>query len=484
MGVSVRPVRAGGSEVTAIAVRTEIRGSLDSAGTRFSVRAPITYAGVRNIADRVDSLTIRDASGALALRVEDDPVNRGGFPFYRHWRTDRAVVPPVVITYRMRPFVGVQVPGPQFDLYAHGGGISTGGMALFVMPENISSATTRVRWDLSDLAAGSGAASTNGDGDFEITGSPDQLVQAYYLVGPIGRYAGADASSGFRAYWLGQPTFEPTREMPWVHQTYEYLRTFYRDTTTSSYRVFIRAIPGVAGSLGGTALRNSFMVGTPAGTPDSTKTAARGTIAHEMGHMWVGGLAGGGTGGTTWFNEGLNVYYTRLLLLRSGRSPVSDYERDINASARGYFSSPFRTVSADSIAKLGFSTGIGAGSAQNLPYVRGSLYFAHVDAQIRAASNGRRKLDDVMLPLFERRRRGERIDSQSLVEALVSELGPSAREQFEAVIIRGELLEPASNAFGPCFERRPTTFTVNSRESSGFEWVRVTAIPDARCREW
>jgi predicted metalloprotease with PDZ domain len=163
---------------------------------------------------------------------------------------------------------------------------------------------------------------------------------------------------------------------------------------------------------------------------------------------------------------------------------VADYERDVNSSARGYFSSPYRTVSADSIARLGFSTGIGAGSAQNLPYVRGSLYFADVDAKIRAASGGRRKLDDVMLPLFARRRNGEQIDRRSLVDALVKELGPSARDEFEAVIIRGELLEPASGAFGPCFERRPTTYTLNGRESSGFEWVRVTGVPDSECRNW
>ena len=483
---TVRPVRDGGPEVTAIAVRTEIRGALGAAASGFSVRAPITYASVRNIADRVDSLAVRDANGVLGLRAEDDPIDRGGFPYYRHWRADRPVVPPVIITYRMRPFGGVPVPGPQFDFYAHGGGISGGGMALFVVPENVTTARTRVRWDLSELAPGSMAASTNGEGDFELSGSPEPLMQAYYMVGPLGRYVPEGKVSGFRAYWLGQPEFDAAREMAWTFQAYEYLRQFYGDTTTASYRVFVRAIPGVAGSLGGTALRTSFMVGTPAGTPDLTwtKTAARGTIAHEMGHMWVGGLAGGGVGSGTWFTEGLNVFYTRLLLLRSGLGSVSDYERDINASARGYYSSPYRTVSADSIARLGFSTGIGAGSAQNLPYVRGSLYFADLDAHIRAASRGRRTLDHVILPLLERRRRGEPIDQRAFVDAIVTELGPTARERFEAVVLRGELLELPSNAFGPCFERRPTTYTFNGRESAGFEWVRIPTIPHAECRRW
>src|SRR5687767_368286 len=82
--MTVRPIRSGGSEVAAIAVRTEIRGSLDRAASAFSVRTPITYAGVRHIADRVDSLVVRDATGVLAIRVEDDATNPAGFPYYRH----------------------------------------------------------------------------------------------------------------------------------------------------------------------------------------------------------------------------------------------------------------------------------------------------------------------------------------------------------------------------------------------------------------
>src|SRR5262249_10901732 len=153
--------------------------------------------------------------------------------------------------------------------------------------------------------------------------------------------------------------------------------------------------------------QNSFMLGAAPGAGDSTVIGPRGTLTHEMGHMFVGQLSGGGLAGASWFNEGLNVYYTRLLLLRSGLAPVDDYARDLNTSARGYFSSPYRNLSAEALARIGFSTGVGAGSAQNIAYTRGSLYFADVDAKIRAASDGRRKLDDVILPLFERRRRGE-----------------------------------------------------------------------------
>jgi predicted metalloprotease with PDZ domain len=107
-----------------------------------------------------------------------------------------------------------------------------------------------------------------------------------------------------------------------------------------------------------------------------------------------------------------------------------------------------------------------------------------VDAKIRAASNGRRKLDDVMLPLFERRRRGETLTIDKLLAALAEDLGPSIRERFEAVLIRGETIVPDPNAFGTCFERRATTFTNQGQQMDGYEWVRKSGTSDQQCREW
>ncbi len=477
-------MRNGGPEVVALAVRAEVRGLSAAASRSFRVSAPITYAGVRNIADRVDSLVLRDASGVVPLTTQNDAANPGGFPYYRHWRATRAVVAPVVLTYRMRPFTGTQRPGPQFDFYAHAGGISSGGMALLVLPESLGVVRSRVHWDLGDLASGSTAATTFGEGDFELRVPVENLAQGFYEAGPLGHFSAGSGNGGLRAYWLGQPQFDPRQEMAWTANAYAYLKKFYRDTTTSTYRIFIRAIPNVP-RLGGTALDRSFMLGVTAGTGDSTVAAPREMIAHEMGHMWVGNLAGGGDGaGATWFNEGLNVYYTRLLLLRSGLDSVSAYERSVNASASAYYASPFRNASADSLGKLGFSIGVGAGSAQNVPYQRGSLFFSDIDAQIRSASGGRRKLDDVLLPLFERRARGERFDQQMLLEAFVKELGPKVRDQFDAVIVHGATLDVAPGAFGPCFERRAAKLTATDQQVNGYEWIRVSGTPDEVCRSW
>lgn len=473
------PVRANSGSVTAVDVSYDVTGTVPNADN-FSVQAPIVYAGRTDMADSVTGIAVRDAEGAVPLTVEDDPDDPSGFPYFRHWRAARPVAPPVTVSYRVDPQED-PTPGPQFDFYSHDGGFSAAGMALFVLPEEIGTVAWQARWSLGQLVDGAFAASTYGDGDFEVEGDTESVLQAYYMVGPLGRYDAPDDGSSFHGYWLGQPKFEAANELAWVADAYAYLRDFFQDEETSSYRVFLRAL---AGTRGGTALGNSFMLAVEPGDADPDVQSPRGTMFHEMGHMFVGNLEGEEIGGSPWFAEGLNVYYTRLLMLRSGLAPVSDYVESINSTARNYYSNKYRSESAAELDRLGFSTGVGTGSAQNVPYTRGSLYFATVDSRIRAASDGTRNLDHVILPLFERRRNGEALTPDALVEALVDELGPSARVEFEAIIIDGELVVPPSNAFGPCLERRPAVFELDDgAEFDGYEWVRVDSVADAECRE-
>ena len=163
---------------------------------------------------------------------------------------------------------------------------------------------------------------------------------------------------------------------------------------------------------------------------------------------------------------------------RSGFGPVFSAQRQHHRARLLHESRP------QPACRLDWASGVQSPSARNLPYARGSLYFADLDAQLRAASGGRRKLEDIVFPIFDRVRRGERVTQGDFVEALVRELGASARAQFEAVMVRGETLVPAANAFGPCFDRKPTAFTADAKTVDGYEWVRVSSVPDARCREW
>jgi hypothetical protein len=101
-----------------------------------------------------------------------------------------------------------------------------------------------------------------------------------------------------------------------------------------------------------------------------------------------------------------------------------------------------------------------------------------------------------MQDLFRMRQNGGRFDHEAWVNAVTKEIGPTARAQFEGVILRGETIVPASDAFGPCFERRAAKLTPPERGGrggsgsgspeaapiDGYEWIRVESIPDDRCR--
>jgi hypothetical protein len=187
--VTLRPVREGGREVTAIDVRAEVRGGEFRGEQRLSIEAPVVYAGVAGIADRIRNVEIRDPSGQVPLTVgQDPPAQNAGYPYFRHWRADRDVTSPVTISYRSEPELGPFVMGPQFSFRAHDSGLSTAGSGFLAVPWGRGPATIRVKWDLSDLPLGSTAAATLGDGDFEVTGPTELLTQSFYMAGPLGRY--------------------------------------------------------------------------------------------------------------------------------------------------------------------------------------------------------------------------------------------------------------------------------------------------------
>lgn len=473
-----KPLTGPDGEVRAIAVRSVLSAVPEAAGA-FQLSAPVVYAGVPGIAERVTDLQVLDAQGPVPLSAADDPAVPGGFPYFRRWTPQRPVSYPVTISYMSQVQPAGSPGGPPFGIRPSGRGVSGAGSGFLVIPEHVKGGRLKVAWDLSEMAAGSTGIASFGEGAVELDGAPARLRQAWYLAGPAGRYPAAGQDHGFSAAWLGRSAFDPAVEAQWSARLYTYLGEQFRYLDPPPpYRVFMRFLetPPVGGA---TALPGSFMLSGPAEDHDPQAKGPRRTLAHEMIHQWVGGIEAP-QGVSSWFSEGLTTYYTALLPKRGGFASVEDYGAEINEIAAGYYGVPARSWSAQAITEVGF----GDGDIRHIPYNRGALYFADLDARIRETSGGERRLEDALQPLFEAREAGETFDHAAWTAFVVAELGEAEAKKFEDIILKGELIVPHRHAFGPCFALTPKSYVAKGETLQGYAFERVPGFSDDICKAW
>lgn len=498
--ITVRPVRNGAPDVQYAEIRERIVRSAGVTNDSFVVQVP-GGPPVGPAPAGLEVLEMSDAAGVVPV-VGD---SGGG----RRWRAQRSVTFPVTLTFKARMWPPGTRTNPSYMLRAAGGAVSGQGTGMFVTPVDGVDYAGRFRWDLSDLAPGS--ITTSGLTDENDARAPlSTLMQNFFMAGPLNRYPVKGDRDGFAAYWHGAPTWDGPKTMEWVASMYEYMRKFHGETTPRRYRVMGRMLPPPA--YGGTALPNHFIFNAPEGPRDTTDKGPLLLLAHETGHLFIRGLQNPGGGGPSnnWFTEGLNEYYAVVLALRSGLAPLDLVHEEMNLQTRNYYTNPRKNMPADSVARANPMTD---GRAQNVSYERGMLFWADMDSRIRAASNNRRNLDSVFVPLITRARTlgGEgglanqaRIGGQpgwftpdELVDSLAKFAGPEARVMFDSIIVRGKSIVPRSNAFGPCFELKPTKLpnhyagsaTAASAppgvpEIDAFLWQRVASVPESQCRQW
>jgi carboxypeptidase C (cathepsin A)/predicted metalloprotease with PDZ domain len=409
----------------------------DTAAGKPLLALPIVIANTVTAADTLQKLEARDANGAIKLTTRDDPV---ALAYARYWTSARTVKGDLTVRYRA-PIDNTpprRGSGPPYQLRTEGGGVSGVGNTFILLPETLKPYRILIRWDLSALGKAATATSSYGDGDVELPAGPAaRLSSTIFMAGPMQRYP--EASQGaFSAAWMGTPPFDPAPLAAWTEKLHAWMSDYFKDAAEPPYRVFLRFNPINAG--GGSALTNSFLA-TYGTTGDAD--ALRSTIAHEMTHTWT---AAGGPG--QWYSEGNAVYYQRLLPLRAGLFTPAEFLADLNDTARRYYSNALNTTPDAEIGpRFWEDTRI-----RVLPYDRGGMYFAALDEKIRAASSGKRKVDDLVFEAIARNRRGERTSDAQWREMLAKELGPAGPQLHEAML-RGDVMLPGAKAFGPCFTR-------------------------------
>jgi len=418
-------------------------------------------------------LTARDELGELPLSVS---TGAGPYAQARQWRCGRQTQGPITIQYRVFPR---EVPetytsSPYFDLRNEQGGINGAGVPFMVLlPEQTYEIS--LHWDLSHMPAGSRGVWSKGEGDVTVTAPQSLLAFSFYAAGAVKTWKPA-GNSPFEFHWLAEPGFDIEAVARNVYALYQYISAFFQDSG-APFKVFARKDP-FKKSGGGTALSDSFMFGyseaaLPA--PDEIQNL----LAHEMVHNWP--HLDEPEACRTWYDEGTAEYYSIVLPYRAGLSSLEDVLRQLQERTHMYYGNPYRTITSEAAVDLYWKDR----RAQRVPYSRGLFYIISVDHAIRAASGGRRSVDDVVLALVKKHRQeGKAPKCADWLEAVSRELGRDAAPEFEAMH-RGELILPNNAWFGGVFKARPAVipqyinkWDVSSETIDGYIWERDLSIPE------
>jgi predicted metalloprotease with PDZ domain len=265
-----------------------------------------------------------------------------------------------------------------------------------------------------------------------------QLAFSFYAAGPLRTYR-PEAGGRLTLYALNEAPFDLQELTDHVGALYDHMAGFFGEGE-GAYRVIARRNP--YRGRGGTALPRSFMFGYHAPSRP-TLDDLQAMLSHEIAHAWPS--MQGEHGETAWYSEGAAEYYSAVLGRRAGVFSEDAFLAAINRRARNYFAHPFRGMGNAEAAGRFWSDPF----AQQVPYGRGFLYLAQTDAAIRAASGGRRSLDDVVLALRALQQADEAYGIPAWLELVSREIGRDrAQRDFERMT-SGEIVRPASD-FAPC----------------------------------
>ncbi|MFN3607753.1 MAG: hypothetical protein ACK4Y9_01690 [Hyphomonas sp.] len=476
--LTLRPELGEDGMVQAIAVTSRLHGGLKAGETRLKLSAPVVYVNVMGIADRIQDLHVTDAAGPVEFTFEQDDPVPGGFPYFRHWTATRDVELPLDISYRalVQPEGGP--PGPAFGIRPSKGGVSGSGAGYMIVPVNAESRLSILDWDLEEFGPGAVGVTTFGEGRVTVEGPPAALMQGWLIAGQAEQYPSAEEKSHFRAYWLGDFPFDVAAEMAYAKDLYDFFAEFfvYLDPAPD-YRVFLRQLDTQPYG-GATALANSFMLSRGPALPEEIGgQSPRSTLAHEMIHMWVGGLSGEHVL-TNWFSEGLTTYYEYTVPFRAGKLSMEEYVSELNALSERYYTNPAREMSAVEIGQVGFNDG----RIRHAPYERGALYFADLDSRIRSASGGARTLDLLLREVFTLRQRGDvELTIEAWSDFVSVEIGAEEEAYVRALHIDGQLIYPAPDAFGQCVRGVPAVIEAGGETFQGMQWERVDGVAPEAC---
>ncbi|MEJ7602560.1 MAG: hypothetical protein WKG01_32005 [Kofleriaceae bacterium] len=429
---------------------------------------------------------VMGTSGVAALIADASAEDaRGPLPLVRRVRNQVLEFAPSreasgTVTFRYRALSVSTTQGGAVEGLRHDStGIGGHGRHFLVLPESWRRYRIRVAWGVSDCPAtmrGEGMSTFGREDPSEIVGDLNTLREAVYYWGRPQQTTFETDSLHLHIAWFGEPAFDVAAAGAWAARMFAAERAFFGDDSPSPFSVFVRVLQSHKDRANGIAQETSYLSWIGPRTTFGRRLKVN--VAHEMLHRWLGQrLRLRGPDGTAyWFTEGFTVHFSNLLAFRAGLLSSDEFLESLNDIATRHYDNPRSGATNNEIRRNTYRDS----ALSIVPYTRGALYAAELDAALRDASGGKRTLDDALRDLYRESRRGRDrvgLPADAVRRLVQAELGRAGAERYDAVIVRGGNPNPPPNAYGACFTRRP-------REPYGFVWTRVTAVSDAQCRGW
>lgn len=306
-------------------------------------------------------------------------------------------------------------PGPDEAPYRFEGGAFWTGRSLFITPPGDARVEVMFAAPQGERVSLSFAPMRGRPGWYEVRDT-QRLRDSFLMVGRH-RESVLTVNDAVVVLALGGGLAD---SMPQVEES---LRMFLR----ASEGVFGGAPPArilVAGNLaasggslygGGFADDLSFLAGEPLGADNAARW--RPFLCHEVLHLWNGNAIRFEAAQQYWFSEGTTEYYAHTLQARTQLSDEASFLEIVRRKAAAY------------LGAAGSTSLLAAGDdkflSQALVYDGGALAALLLDLQIRAATDSRRSLDDVMARLYRtaRRRPGRDTTLADIGSALAAAAG-------------------------------------------------------------
>lgn len=216
------------------------------------------------------------------------------------------------------------------------------------------------------------------------------------------------------------------------------------------YLVTILPLAGAPGSIsvGGTGRDDAFAFFA---TPNASLDVIGRILSHEMMHTWISGRIGGlpekDEAADYWFSEGFTDWAAWRVNVRSGVWQIEDFASAFNEAIAAYDLSPVRTApNARILAQYWTDADV-----QKLPYQRGMLVATLWDHRLRAATQGARDLDDVLLRLQDGARRRPDVTAIALLPEAMRRVGDvEIGVDRTELVAEGRAVALPADIFAPC----------------------------------